>query len=81
MHTPHDPHSSPGAEHDADLAEHDTDHPAEILPEEPKTPAWLPLLGISLFLGALLILAIGSRSEQPQDAASTAPPTAPNPAK
>src|SRR5690606_6527740 len=62
-----------------DIDEH-SEHAAEPPPDEPESPAWLPLLGGALFLVALLVYLVtdsGSAEEtvQPEVAAEAAAPT------
>jgi hypothetical protein len=54
----------------------------ELDPDEPRTPLWLPLLGLTLFLSALIYLLVGGTetapvAAAPEGSASAAPPTAP----
>ena len=49
----------------------------ELDPDEPRTPLWLPLLGLTLFLSALIYLLVGNSeappAAAPADSASAAP--------
>jgi hypothetical protein len=71
-----DPHDEAGAgEHDEhDEHEHDAHHAPPPL-EEPVTPLWLTLLGVSLFLVAG-ILFVATRSDGKTTAELTAVPSA-----
>lgn len=70
---------------------HGTSQPQddELDPDEPRTPLWLPLLGLCLFVAVLVYLVTGQKPppETPDTAASasaaaaaSAPPPAPAPA-
>lgn len=54
----------------------------ELDPDEPRTPLWLPLLGLCLFVVALVYLATGQKPPPAEEAApsasASAPPPAPN---
>ena len=54
----------------------------ELDPDEPRTPLWLPLLGLCLFVGALVYLVTGQKPPPAEEAApsasASAPPPAPN---
>jgi hypothetical protein len=50
----------------------------ELDADEPRTPLWLPLLGLVLFLSALIYVLVGQPSQKetapsPQGSASAAP--------
>jgi hypothetical protein len=49
----------------------------ELDPDEPRTPLWMPLLGLVFFLSALIYLLVGRPAEAPapapEEAASAAP--------
>jgi hypothetical protein len=53
----------------------------ELDPDEPRTPLWLPLLGLALFLSALIYLLVASPeaapAAPPAGSASAAAPAAP----
>ena len=71
------------ADHDAEHAEgehdeHDDDHHAVPVLEEPATPLWLTLLGIGLFLLAG-ILFVATREDGKTTAELTAVPSAETP--
>lgn len=58
----------------------------ELDPDEPRTPLWLPLLGLSLFIAALIYLLTGQKPPEPTpspetsaSAAAPAPPPTPAP--
>ncbi|HEX4473534.1 MAG TPA: hypothetical protein VH142_00580 [Polyangiaceae bacterium] len=44
----------------------------ELAPDEPRTPLWLPLLGLGLFLAALIYALVGG-SPSPKAPAADAP--------
>ena len=50
------------------LDAHDSNDGDELDPDEPKTPLWMPILGLSLFLLGLVFALTGSE-EAPPDAA------------
>jgi len=57
----------------------------ELDPDEPRTPLWLPLLGLSLFVMALVYFLTGADRTPPKEepeaaSASAAPAPAPPPA-
>jgi hypothetical protein len=56
-----------------------TGEPVDVLPpDEPRTPGWLPVLGIAFFTGAA-VLVLATRDPQPGSAA--APPAQAQPAQ
>ncbi len=67
--------------HDAhDAHEAFTGEPVDTLPaDEPRTPGWLPLLGIALFTAAA-VLFLATRPASPDAAAKPAEPPPPAPA-
>ena len=84
-----DPHDEAGAD-EHDEHDHDDDHHAAPVLEEPATPLWLTLLGIGLFLVAGIAFVASRPSGKTtaeltaagnaEAAASAAPAPAPNPA-
>ena len=78
MSTAHDAHVA-AAEHDAHEAF--TGEPVTVLPaDEPRTPGWLPLLGVALFTGAAVVFLTSFSSSpdaaQPAQAQPTTEPVA-----
>jgi len=69
-----------GPDHDHDESSED-----ELDPDEPRTPLWLPLLGLCLFVSVLVYALVTQKppAEQPAPAASgsaaAAPPAPANP--
>ncbi len=62
----------------------ETSNDDELAPDEPRTPLWLPLLGLGLFLTALIYALVGGSAppkapapEAPSGSASAAPATPP----
>jgi hypothetical protein len=57
-----------------------TGEPVQVLsPDEPRTPGWIPLLGLALFTAAAIaFLSSGSSADAPREGAApaAAPPTA-----
>jgi hypothetical protein len=52
--------ASPAHGHDAHDAHAFTGEPVQVLPaDEPRSPGWLPLLGIALFTGAAVVFLAG----------------------
>jgi hypothetical protein len=75
-------HDAPGSDSHDDHAF--TGKPVdELPPDEPRTPGWLPVLGIALFTLAAVVFLAGrsasapSTAERNTAAASVAPPAAP----
>jgi hypothetical protein len=60
-------HEDPAASKSARLADSDD----ELDPDEPRTPLWLPLLGLCLFVGAL-VLALLNQKPTPKEATEAA---------
>ncbi|HVU04253.1 MAG TPA: hypothetical protein VHE30_20990 [Polyangiaceae bacterium] len=52
----------------------------ELDPDEPRTPLWLPLLGLCLFVAGLVYFLSGQKPEEPAPAASAAPSASAAPA-
>jgi len=74
MSTAHDAHAQTG-EHDAHEAF--TGEPVNVLPaDEPRTPGWLPLLGLALFTGGAVVLLTGLSSSPADEMPAEAPPAA-----
>lgn len=66
--------------HDAHDAHAFTGEPVEVLPaDEPRTPGWLPLLGIALFTGAAVAFLV-DQSGPGTGVAAPVTKTAPTPA-
>ena len=61
--------------------DHDAHSDDELDPEEPRTPMWLPLLGLCLFVAALVYALVGQKStpEAQAEPAPSAAPAAPAP--
>jgi hypothetical protein len=55
-----------------------TGEPVQVLsPDEPRTPGWIPLLGVAVFTtAAIAFLSSGSAAEAPKEGASPASPNA-----
>ncbi len=51
--------------------EHDSGSDDELDPDEPRTPLWLPLLGLCLFVSGLVYVLV---TQQPVPAEAAAPP-------
>lgn len=51
--------------------DHDSSSDDELDPDEPRTPMWLPLLGLCLFVSVLVYALVGG--EKPPPAAAAAP--------
>jgi hypothetical protein len=52
-----------------------TGEPVQVLPaDEPRTPGWLPLLGIALFTGAAVVLLVGQGATSPPSAVPVVKP-------
>jgi hypothetical protein len=65
--------------------DHDAHSDDELDPDEPRTPLWLPLLGLCLFVSALVYVLVGQkpapeRAPEPPASASAAPAPPPAPA-
>jgi hypothetical protein len=63
---------------------HDAPTDDELDPDEPRTPMWLPLLGLCLFVSALVYVLVGQKPAAepptaPAASASAAPTPAPSP--
>ena len=70
--------------HDADVDHHDETTSDDFPADEPRSPAWLPLLGGSLFLAAIFAFVIfgsddksAESTESAKEAAVTAAPAKP----
>lgn len=66
--------------------EHGAANEDELDPDEPRTPLWLPLLGLCLFVAALVYLVTGQKppvaeslEAAPSASASAPAPSAPPP--
>ena len=71
-----DPHA-----HDAHDAHAFTGEPIQVLPaDEPRTPGWLPLLGVALFTGAAVIFLAGRGASPDATAPAVTAPAATAPA-
>ena len=51
--------------------EHDSGSDDELDPDEPRTPLWLPLLGLCLFVSGLVYVLV---TQKPAPAEAAAPP-------
>jgi hypothetical protein len=85
MSSAHDAHQQHQADHHDDHAF--TGEPVdELPPDEPRTPGWLPVLGVVLFTLAAVVILVGrtssdaSTSDAPAGAAEHAVGAAPKPA-
>jgi hypothetical protein len=59
---------------------HGASNEDELDPDEPRTPLWLPLLGLCLFVAALVYLLTGQKPAPTVDAAASASASAEAPA-
>jgi hypothetical protein len=58
-------------------AGHGTSHDDELDPDEPKTPLWLPFLGLCLFLAVLIYVLVGRKHPLEEAAPAAAATTEP----
>ncbi|HVW27668.1 MAG TPA: hypothetical protein VHC69_20020 [Polyangiaceae bacterium] len=59
--------------------DHDSGSDDELDPDEPRTPLWLPLLGLCLFVSALVYALVTQKPPAEQASAATSASAAPAP--
>jgi hypothetical protein len=58
--------------------DHESSTDDELDPDEPRTPMWLPLLGLCLFVSGLVYALVGGKAPPAEEAAAPPPAAAPS---